>query len=303
MKSLDKLLIKYAKSIVDNINTAVFWVCVFLLIPFILYFSVFNGSLSHQSSDWAAFGSFIGGLVSPILTFITVLVLVANLHESRKVSKINKEMVDIANKTAFINKEAAEISKRTADLAERQFQHNTLDNKIKTAISLTEKLNGYLNETIFTHDDINWLTTDNNLKVVEDYKCNFYQMCNHWGKYVFNSVKNEVEFSTYVNEDYDKNEFENKYINDIVDILTIELPDKLKIYSEIIKLIKDIESYDPSLATIPKTMFISIIKGDARYWLYKIIIEDQDSNLNDYIQLEWNDYEFYPADILAIHSI
>lgn len=107
MKSPDKLLIRYAKSIVDNINTVVFWVCVILLTPFILYFSIFNGSLSHNPSDWASFGSFIGGLVGPILTFITVLVLVANLHESRKVSKINKEMVDIAKETALINKEAA----------------------------------------------------------------------------------------------------------------------------------------------------------------------------------------------------
>lgn len=303
MKSLDKLLITYAKSIVDNINTAIFWVCIILLTPFILYFSIFNGSLSHSSSDWAAFGSFIGGLVGPILTFITILVLVANLHESRKVSKMNKELVDIAKETATINQDTAEISKRTADLAERQFQHNTLDNKIKTTINLTETLSNYLNEKIFTADDVNWLITDDNHKVQEDYRCSFYEMCNYWSKYIFESVKNIIDISIYFDDNYDIDEIENENINNIACIFDMNFPDKLKIYPEIIKLIKDIENHDYSLSIIPKTMFISIIKGDARYWLYKLIIEDKDCNLKDYIQLEWNDYNFYPTDILAISSI
>ncbi|MET4858907.1 hypothetical protein [Morganella morganii] len=301
MKPLDKLLIKYAKSIVDNINTAVFWVCVFLLIPFILYFSVFNGSLSHQSSDWAAFGSFIGGLVSPILTFITVLVLVANLHESRKVSKINKEMVDIANKTALINKEAAEISKRTVDLAERQFQHNTLDNKIKTAISLTEKLKNYLDEKDYNYtDDIAWLTIERPpiplLSVNDTY--NFYNMCQLWSRYIFESVERDI--IVYGVEDNDRDTIKNNYMCGIRDIISPKIPDKLSLFTTIISLINDIETHDYSLAVIPKAMFVSIINSDARYWLYHILIEEQNETLDDYILFQWDDFIAMPKDILAI---
>lgn len=184
-------------------------------------------------------------------------------------------------------------------MAERQFQHNTLDNKIKTAISLTEKLKDYLNEEDYNYkDDINWLNINGSPISLLAEKYNFNSMCTLWSKYIVESI--ELEFLINESGDIDKSALKDNYICDIREIVSIKIPDKLRLFIEIISLIHDIEIQDYSLANIPKVMFTSIIHSDARYWLYHILIDEQNETLDDYILFQWDDFISYPKDILDI---
>ncbi|MEZ9298444.1 hypothetical protein AB4393_18525 [Vibrio splendidus] len=45
-----------------------------------VYFYMFNGNLSANSSDWANFGSYVGGLTTPVLSFCALVALLASLR-------------------------------------------------------------------------------------------------------------------------------------------------------------------------------------------------------------------------------
>lgn len=45
-----------------------------------IYFSVFNGELSSNSSEWANLGSYVGGLTTPVLSFCALVALLASLR-------------------------------------------------------------------------------------------------------------------------------------------------------------------------------------------------------------------------------
>ncbi|MNC38953.1 hypothetical protein D3C75_875850 [compost metagenome] len=62
-----------------------------LATPIILYFLTFNKSLSVNSQDWGAFGSFIGGVYAPIAAIISVYVLIKTLHVMENNSKESSE--------------------------------------------------------------------------------------------------------------------------------------------------------------------------------------------------------------------
>lgn len=45
-----------------------------------MYFYIFNGGLSSNSTDWANFGSYVGGLTTPVLSFCALVALLASLR-------------------------------------------------------------------------------------------------------------------------------------------------------------------------------------------------------------------------------
>ena len=48
---------------------------------YILWFSIhLHASISKSPSDWGTFGDFIGGILNPILTFITIIALYFSLR-------------------------------------------------------------------------------------------------------------------------------------------------------------------------------------------------------------------------------
>lgn len=61
-----------------------------LLIPFILYFSVFNSHLSLDAQDWANFGSFIGGIVSSFFSFLSFLMVLIIFYETKKEKNLDE---------------------------------------------------------------------------------------------------------------------------------------------------------------------------------------------------------------------
>ena len=75
-----------------------------------VYFSMFNGELSSNSTEWANFGAYIGGVITPILSFFALLALLASLHVQQKefnsLSESQATQLDVAiesHKSALVN--------------------------------------------------------------------------------------------------------------------------------------------------------------------------------------------------------
>lgn len=60
-----------------------------------LYFSQFNGGLSPSQGDWGTFGDFTGGVLNPMLNFITIYLLITQYIQSRADSKAQTHAEEI----------------------------------------------------------------------------------------------------------------------------------------------------------------------------------------------------------------
>ncbi len=69
-------------------------------IPPIFYLCQFGFGLWDKNEDWAHLGSFFGGVLGPAFTFMSVLLLVETLEETRK---SNKKQLALVHKQHFDN--------------------------------------------------------------------------------------------------------------------------------------------------------------------------------------------------------
>ncbi|TFG38058.1 MAG: hypothetical protein E4H46_00510 [Desulfobacterales bacterium] len=99
-------------------------VVVLALVVLGLYFFKFHVSLSEQSADWGNFGSYINGVLSPILLFLT-LIYIANTLKAQKESQIKQ-------------------SKGFSD----QLQEMANDNQINQITSLRKEILGLINNEV-----------------------------------------------------------------------------------------------------------------------------------------------------------
>ncbi|MBF8675921.1 hypothetical protein IRZ53_15305 [Pseudomonas fulva] len=60
-----------------------------------LYFGNFHGSLSEVQGDWGTFGDFTGGVINPLLNFITIYLLITQYRTSREDMTREREEGDI----------------------------------------------------------------------------------------------------------------------------------------------------------------------------------------------------------------
>lgn len=70
------------------------------LSPLCLYFLNFHDGFSSNESAWSTFGTFIGGIYSPLFTFASVIVLVATLLE---INQANRKTFEFAQRTNIIS--------------------------------------------------------------------------------------------------------------------------------------------------------------------------------------------------------
>ena len=87
----------------------------FITIFLSLYFSKFHNDLSSEANDWAAFGSYIGGVVTPVLTiinigvFIWLTLVIKNSGEEQKKKELEHQKRLII--TQMRKTEIAQLSK------------------------------------------------------------------------------------------------------------------------------------------------------------------------------------------------
>lgn len=61
------------------LHIGLFALIVFVLLVVFFYLSVFNNGLSPKSDSWADFGSFIGGLLGPAISLVTLVALLRTI--------------------------------------------------------------------------------------------------------------------------------------------------------------------------------------------------------------------------------
>ena len=57
---------------------------IIVIAPFIIYLIYFHDGISADQNDWSSFGSFYGGIVSSILSFISIVLLVYTISIQKK---------------------------------------------------------------------------------------------------------------------------------------------------------------------------------------------------------------------------
>ncbi|KAF4558703.1 hypothetical protein [Pseudomonas sp. CES] len=60
-----------------------------------LYFNNFHGVLSDSQGDWGTFGDFTGGVVNPLLNFITIYLLITQYRTSREDMALERAESDV----------------------------------------------------------------------------------------------------------------------------------------------------------------------------------------------------------------
>lgn len=61
------------------------------------YRSKFGGALSDSSSDWSNFGSYIGGILGPLVSFVTLLAVLKTVYLQRELIDAQREEFDRMN--------------------------------------------------------------------------------------------------------------------------------------------------------------------------------------------------------------
>jgi hypothetical protein len=67
------------------------YAAVSILAVFSVYFYSFHSTLSKDASSWGDFGDFIGGTLSPILTFVSIIALVHTIELQRQQLQIARK--------------------------------------------------------------------------------------------------------------------------------------------------------------------------------------------------------------------
>lgn len=70
-------------------------VIVCILLPVTIYFISFHSGLSADHTRWSEFGSFIGGSVGSLLSFLTIIIILWNSHLQRAQFNIERENLSL----------------------------------------------------------------------------------------------------------------------------------------------------------------------------------------------------------------
>ncbi|EPH1136286.1 hypothetical protein L4679_004389 [Pseudomonas aeruginosa] len=93
-------------------------------------FKFYNHSISANPEQWGQLGDYIGGTLNPILSFITIILLIKTLIIQKMQLRTSEEELALTRK---------ELEK-TAEAATRQASHFERESKLKEHLALIDKL-------------------------------------------------------------------------------------------------------------------------------------------------------------------
>lgn len=113
------------------------------LCPLFLYLWQFHDGLSSNESAWSTFGTFVGGIYSPLFTFASVIVLVATLLEinqaNRKTFELSQRNNIISDITVLTKLLDNSINKKLFIVASSRVEGmNSLGNAVLTKLSASK---------------------------------------------------------------------------------------------------------------------------------------------------------------------
>ncbi|HEH6380632.1 hypothetical protein ACSEON_26890 [Pseudomonas aeruginosa] len=108
----------------------VFLICCILMVSGFYMFNFYGSELSNNPEQWGQLGDYFGGIMNPILGFITVYILIATIGIQSKQLKASQEELVLTR----------EELKRAAEAATRQASHFEREAKLNEYLVLIDKL-------------------------------------------------------------------------------------------------------------------------------------------------------------------
>lgn len=110
--------------ITNAFKTFWFFSCAIILFSLVaaiwIYRSKFGGALSQNSSDWSNFGSYMGGIFGPLVSFITLLAVLKTVYLQRELLDAQQKEFDRMN----------ELQTKTFESQQSQVERAARDNLI-----------------------------------------------------------------------------------------------------------------------------------------------------------------------------
>ncbi|MCD1600035.1 hypothetical protein [Rheinheimera aquimaris] len=134
-------------------------IAVIVLLCFVLgaYIANFkNYDVSKSVSDWGAFGDYIGGLLNPALSLISVVLILVTIKQQEFSLKQNAEQIEISIDEVRKSVSAQEIQARTAEEQFKEILKKTkIDDYLRVLNMLLIDLDNIINESIPCFRDYN----------------------------------------------------------------------------------------------------------------------------------------------------
>ncbi|MBN2414020.1 hypothetical protein JXQ31_20260, partial [candidate division KSB1 bacterium] len=108
------------KTILIFICIVIIFSVVALSITLVLYATKFNAGLADDQVIWSYFGDYLGGVLGPVFTFLTIIILVVTLYYQREELELTRQ--ELHNST--------EQQKRSATALETQMESLKLQNQV-----------------------------------------------------------------------------------------------------------------------------------------------------------------------------
>lgn len=116
-------------------------ICVAVAIYY--YREKFSGDFSDEASDWSAFGSYIGGLFGPVVSFVTLLAILKTIG-------LQKELLDTQQRE-FTSMQ--ELQKKTFQSQQDQINDAKISSEIESVERLKDTLLSSIDRVILIYDN------------------------------------------------------------------------------------------------------------------------------------------------------
>ena len=146
------------KKISNEITLLVAAMFVVTAVVLLFYFSKFNGPPSGISNDWGNFGSYLNGVLSPILLFSTLIYLARTLQAQRDLQEDQRNEFEAANKNQQKHIEKLEKANQQQQIAALRtelvkFIHNEMIIEEKFNSDLKDRLKIIKNKKLINENE------------------------------------------------------------------------------------------------------------------------------------------------------
>jgi len=116
----------------------VLYVSVFLLIlglsaSVLFYTNTFSGEISYSSADWAALGSFFGGVFAPAISFVTLVAIIITIRIQKR---LLDTQVDEFSKLYRLQVETINVQEKQLDSVKASYEYEKIASYKQTILSV-----------------------------------------------------------------------------------------------------------------------------------------------------------------------
>jgi uncharacterized membrane protein len=140
----------------DRLIGKMAWIVVSALITLVVVYSLYcfnfftEFGFSKNTTDWGTFGDYVGGILNPIFSFLTLVALLLTLNLQRKQLDISNEELELSRDELKASREelkkSAEAQALTANALNEQTKYAVLSAKLSALNSAQAVVTGLLDQ-------------------------------------------------------------------------------------------------------------------------------------------------------------